>query len=134
MHKVDVFALLFGELGQLLKDLAKVLTIGTLLELLVLARLGGHHDNTGRALGGSRGTELRTGGNKDVGNAVVLAQNGNVGDNVHGGDVGSENNNAGGDVDLGVGGGDRRLAEGLDDFLDTTLERLVDGSYEKDKM
>jgi hypothetical protein len=62
---------------------------------------------------------------------VVLAQNGDVRDNVHGGDVGSENDNAGGDVDLGVGGGDRRLAEGLDDFLDTTLERLVDSSYKR---
>jgi hypothetical protein len=50
-------------------------------------------------------------------------------DNVHGGDIGSENDNAGGDIDLGVGGGDRRLAESLDDFLNTTLERLVDGSY-----
>jgi hypothetical protein len=62
---------------------------------------------------------------------VVLAQNGDVRDNVHRGDVGSENDNARGDIDLGVGGRDRRLAEGLDDFLDTTLERLVDGSYEE---
>jgi hypothetical protein len=59
---------------------------------------------------------------------VVLAQNGDVRNNVHGGDVGSENDNAGGDFDLGVGGGNRRLAEGLDNFLNTTLERLVDGS------
>jgi hypothetical protein len=59
---------------------------------------------------------------------VVLTQNGDVRDNIHGGDVGSENDNTGGDIDLSVGGGDRRLAKGLDNFLDTTLERLVDSS------
>jgi hypothetical protein len=51
-----------------------------------------------------------------------------VGDDIHGGDVGSENDNTVGDGDSGVGGGDRRLAESLDNLLDTTLEGLVDGS------
>jgi hypothetical protein len=59
---------------------------------------------------------------------VIFAQNGNVGDNIHGGDIGSENDNTAGNTDGSVGGGDGRLAESLDDLLDTTLERLVDGS------
>lgn len=129
-NRLDLHALSFllGQLGQLLKDLAKVLAIGTLVELLVLGRLGGHHDHTGWALGGGRGTEFGTGSDENVGDAVVLAQNGNVRDDVHGRDIGSENDDSRGNVDLDIGGGDWRLAESLDDFLDTTLERLVDGS------
>jgi hypothetical protein len=54
-----------------------------------------------------------------------------VRDDIHRGDVGSENDNAVGDIDGGVGGGDGRLAESLDDLLDTALERLVDSSYKR---
>jgi hypothetical protein len=57
-----------------------------------------------------------------------------VGDNIHGGDVSSENNDTAWDLDLGVGGGNGGFAEGLDDFLNTALEGLVDSSYIGDKL
>ena len=43
---------------------------------------------------------------------MVLAENGNVGDDIHGGDVGSENDNTAGDVmgALAAGMGDLRRA------------------------
>jgi hypothetical protein len=121
---LDLLALLLGETSELLKDLGELLIIF----LLALARgLGGNHDHTGGALGSGRGTELGAGSDKDVGDAVVLAENGNVGNDIHGGDVGSENNNTAGGADGSVGRRNSGLAESLDDFLDTTLEGLVDG-------
>lgn len=124
----QLLTLLLRKLGQLFEDLAEVLII--LINLLALAgRLGGHHDHTSRAFGGGRGTELSARGNENVGNSVVLAQNGNVRDDIHGGDISSENDDGGGDIDGSVGSGNSGLAESLDNFLDTTLERLVDGSY-----
>lgn len=58
---------------------------------------------------------------------MVLAEHGNVGDDVHGGDV------AGDDDDAGEGAvrGRRRggFAEGLDDFFDAALEGVVLGGY-----
>lgn len=120
--------LLLGQLGELLEHLSEVLTVGIGLEVLLalLGGLGGDHDHTGRALGGSGGTELGAGGDEDVGDTVVLAQDGNVRDNIHGGDIGSENDDTAGDIDLSVGGGNGRFAESLDDFLNTALEGLVD--------
>lgn len=59
---------------------------------------------------------------------MVLAQDGDVRDDIHRGDVSGENDNSGGDIDGGVGSRDSGLAERLDDFLDTALERLVDSS------
>lgn len=120
--------LLLGQLGELLKHLSEVLTVGVGLEVLLalLGGLGGNHDYTGRALGGGGGTELGAGGDEDVGDTVVLAQDGNVRDDIHGGDIGSENDDTAGDIDLSVGGGNGRFAESLDDFLNTTLEGLVD--------
>ena len=49
-------------------------------------------------------------------------------DHIHGRDIGCEDDNAGGVRDGGVGGRNWRFPESLDDFLDTTLERLVDRS------
>lgn len=121
----QLLALLLGKLGQLLEDSAEVLAIG----ILVLAsRLGGHHDHTSRTLGSGGGTELSAGSDENVGNTVVFAQNGDVRDDVHGGDVSGKNDDRGGNIDGGVSGGDGGLAESLDDLLDTALERLVDGS------
>lgn len=56
---------------------------------------------------------------------MVLAQHGEVGDDVHGGDVAGDDDNAGERRVAGSRGG--RLSEGLDDFLDTALERVVLG-------
>lgn len=57
---------------------------------------------------------------------MVLAQDGEVGDDVLGGDVAGDDDDAGeGGVAGGRGG---RLAEGLDDLLDAALEGVVLGS------
>jgi hypothetical protein len=121
---LDLLALLLGQASELLEHLGELLII---FLLALASSLGGNHDHTGGALGSGRGTELGAGGDEDVGDTVVLAENGNVGDDIHGGDVGSEDDNTAGDGDGSVGSGDGGLAESLDDLLDTTLERLVDG-------
>lgn len=55
---------------------------------------------------------------------MVLAQHGNVRDDIHGGDIGGKDNESvGGGGSVGSGGGG--LAESLYDLLDTTLEALV---------
>ena len=122
--------LLLGEFGQFFIHAAEVLAVVVLVLLLALGgRLGDDHGDTGGTLGGRRVTELSSGCDEDVGDSVVLAEHGNVGDNIHGRDVGGEDDNAVGDRDGGVRGRDGRFAEGLDDFLDTALEALVDGGY-----
>jgi hypothetical protein len=57
---------------------------------------------------------------------VVLAQDGDVGDDIHGGDISSENDDTAGGLDLSVGGGNGRFAESLDNLLNTALKGLVD--------
>jgi hypothetical protein len=88
------------------------LPIIRLLVLAVLVLLGGggssilllalrflhDHDYAGRALRLGRGAELRPGRDEHVGDVVVLAQDGDVRDDVHRGDV------AGDDDDAGEGG------------------------------
>lgn len=60
---------------------------------------------------------------------MVLAQHGEVADDVLGGDVAGDDDDAG---ERGVaGGGGGGFAERLDDFLDTALEGVVLGSYVK---
>jgi hypothetical protein len=59
---------------------------------------------------------------------VVLAKYGNVADDVHGGNVGGENDDTGGRVDC-AGDASGGLADGLDALLDTALEGLVLRSY-----
>jgi hypothetical protein len=55
---------------------------------------------------------------------VVLAEHGNVRDDIHGRDIGGKDNESvGGGGSVGSGGGG--LAESLYDLLDTTLEALV---------
>lgn len=129
-HKSSlVVALLLHKLDKLLVHLVEVLTLCVQVLLVLLAAVWNNHHHTGRALGSGRCTELGTGGDKHVGDSVVLAQDWKVGNDVHGGDIGGKNDNAVGDLGLSVRGGNGRLAESLDDFLDTTLERLVDGSW-----
>lgn len=58
---------------------------------------------------------------------MILAKHRDVGDDIHGGDIGGENDDA-----VGGGGGGRggegRLAESLDDFFYAALEGLGLGS------
>lgn len=114
-----------GQYSKLFEHLGELLVVF----LLALSGLGGNHDHTGRALGSSGSTELSAGGDKDIRNSVVLAKDRNVRDDVHGGDISGENDNTVGDGDGGIGGRNSRLAESLDDLLNTTLKGLVDGGW-----
>lgn len=58
---------------------------------------------------------------------MVFAEDGDVRDDVHGGDVTGDDDEAGESGVAGAGGGG--LAQGLDDFLDTALEGVVLGGY-----
>lgn len=109
----------------LAERLAVVLTVlvgGLVLGLLALGLLHDHDDGCrSLRLGGS--AELSARRDEDEGHVVVLAQNGEVGDDVHGGDVASDDDNA---RERGVARSGRgRLSEGLDDLLDTALEGVV---------
>lgn len=117
--------LLLGQSSELLEHLGELHVVF----LLALSGLGGNHDHTGRALGSGGSTKLSAGGNKDIRDSVILAKDGNVGDDVHGGDIGGENNNTVGDGDGGIGGRNSRLAESLDDLLNTTFKGLIDGGW-----
>lgn len=55
---------------------------------------------------------------------MILAQDGDVGDDVHWRDISSKDDNTGGSSNIIA---TRRFSEGLDDFLDTSLEGLVLG-------
>lgn len=130
--QVHLLGLLLGELGQFLEHLGEVLSIILTVLLLALgSRLGHNHHNTGGAFRGGGVAELSSGCDEDVGDTVVLTQDRDVRDNVHGRDIGGENDDTVGDTDAGVGSGNGRLAESLDDLLDTALQALVDGSYYK---
>jgi hypothetical protein len=121
---LDGLTHLDGELVQLVVGLLPLLCR---LLLGALALLGCDHDDTRGPLGATSGAELGTARHVDVGDAVVLAKYGNVADDVHGRDVGGENDNTGGRVGCaGDAGG--RFADGLDALLDTALEGLVLGS------
>lgn len=117
------------DLGVILAVVLLVVAALGLLLLRLLAVGGGallrDHDDRGRALRLGGGAELGAGGDEDVGDVVVLAEDGEVGDYVHGGDV------AGDDDDAREGGvsGSRSggLAEGLDDFFYAALEGVVLG-------
>lgn len=120
---------ILGERGVgLAKALAVVLAVlvGRLVLLLAVGLLH-DHDHAGGALRLGRGAQLGARGDEDEGHVVVLAQHGEVADDVLGGDVAGDDDDAGeGGVAGGGGGG---FAECLDDFLDTALEGVVLGSY-----
>jgi len=114
--------------GELVELIVGLLPLLCRLLLGALALLGCDHDNTRGPLGATSGAELSTAGHVDVRDAVVLAKYGNVADDVHGRDVGGEDNDTRGRVDC-AGDACRRFADGLDALLDTALESLVLGSY-----
>jgi hypothetical protein len=116
-----VLALLDNQLVKLLVSLIPLI----ILVLTLLASGRSNHDDRSRTLSAASGTQLGARRQEDVRNVVVLAENGDVRDDVHGADVGGEDDNSWGrDLSCGrVGGGG--FADGLDDFLDTALEALL---------
>ena len=124
---LDVLTLLLHKLVQLLVGLVPIL-INLLPLFWLAASLWRDHDNTGRTLGATSCAKLGTRCQEDVGDVVVLAQNGDVADDVHGGDVCGEDDDSrgksrsrSGRVTCG------RLADGLDDFFDAALKALLLG-------
>jgi hypothetical protein len=118
---LDVLALLDDQLVELLVSLVPLI----ILLLALLAGGRGDHDDGSGALGAAGGTQLGARRKEDVGDVVVLAEDGDVADDVHGADVGGEDDNGGSG---GLGCGRVRgcgFADGLDDFFDTTLEALL---------
>lgn len=116
-----MLALLDDQLVELLVSLIPLIILG----LTLLASGRGDHDNGSRALGAASGTQLGARRQEDVRDVVVLAEDGDMRDDVHGGDVGGEDDNGRG-RDLGGGRvGRGGFADGLDDFFDTTLEALL---------
>lgn len=112
-------------LAERLTVILAVLVGRLVLGLLALSLLHDHDDGC-RSLRLGSGAELSARSDEDEGNVVVLAQNGEVGDDVHGGDVAGDDDNTGERGVARTGGG--RLSEGLDDLLDTALEGVVLGS------
>lgn len=116
-----MLALLDDQLVELLVSLVPLVV----LFLALLAGCRGDHDDGSGALGAAGGTQLGARRKEDVRDVVVLAEDGDVADDVHGADVGGEDDN-GGSRGLGCGRvGGCGFADGLDDFFDTTLEALL---------
>lgn len=110
------------QLGIRLLELLRVVVLDV---LGLLARPGlGDHDNGGGPLCCAGLAELCARLDVDVWDAVVFAENGDVGDDVHGRDVGGNDDDGGRVVDVGGVSRALRLTESLDDFLDTTAEGL----------
>lgn len=86
-----MLALLDDQLVELLVSLIPLVVL--LLALLAGSR--GDHDDGSGALGAASGTQLGARRKEDVGDVVVLAQDGDVADDVHGADVGGEDDNGG---------------------------------------
>lgn len=124
----DLLRLLLDDLHQLRIYLAEVFlifAIGSLSFLLLAFPSLRDHHHTGRPFRGASRTQLRARRDEDVGNTMIFAEYGDVGDDVHGRDVCGKNHDAwrfwNGDVCLR----DRGLAKGLDDFFHTPFQRLV---------
>ena len=118
---LDVLSLLDNQLVKLLVSLIPLIILG----LTLLASGRSDHDDRSRTLGAASGTQFSARWQEDIGNVVILAENGDVRDDVHGADVGGEDDDGWG-RNLGcgrVGGGG--FADGLDDFFDTALEALL---------
>lgn len=126
-----MLALLLHKLVQLLVSLVPV-GVDLLARLGLASGLGGDHDDRGGPLCAAGGAQLGARGQEDVGDVVVLAEHGNVADDVHGGDVGGQDDDAAGQ---GVGGrgwvAGGGLAHGFYDFLDTALEAFLLGGCEE---
>ena len=116
-----MLALLDDQLVELLVSLVPLV----ILLLALLAGGRGDHDDGSGALGAAGSTELGARREEDVGDVVVLAEDGDVGDEVHGADVGGKDDNCW-CCDLGCGRvGGCGLADGLDDLFYTTLKALL---------
>lgn len=114
----SVFLWYLGQSANLLHNVVETLSVLLSLALVaLLAAAGDNHDATRWSLGSTSAAEVLLGRNKDVGDLGVLAEDGDVGDDVAGGDV------TGNDDDALVA-----LAERLDDLLDTALDVLGLGS------
>lgn len=100
---LDLLLLLESQLHQIGIYLTEILLITIFRLLALLSRLGRHHNNTCRPLGGSSSTELGARCDKDVGNAVVLAQDGDVADNVQGRNIRCKDDDANGFCDGRIG-------------------------------
>lgn len=123
---LDLLLLLKSQFHQIRIHLAEILLITILWFLALLSRLGRHHNNTCRPLGGSGSTELGSRCDKDVGNTVILAQDGDVADDVQRRDICCKDNDANGFGDGCVGCWGGTFAEGFDDFFDASFEGFVD--------
>ena len=90
-----------------------------------LLALGLKHNDGGSALGAGGDIELGARLDVEIGDAVLLAEDGEVHDDVHGGDVASDNDKAG-DIRQGRRCGllDGSLLDGLLALLDTAVDGL----------
>ena len=122
-----LLVLLLRVLDQRLVRLLELLIDLGLLALLSNRALE-DHDHACRPLGLGGSTELSARVDEEEGDVVVLAEYGDVGDDVRGRDVAGDDDDAGeGGVGRGGGGG---LAEGLHDFFDAALEGVGFGGCE----
>lgn len=132
------------DLEQVLVRLVPALflvTIVLLLRLLLLPVFGArscflphvatHHDHAGGALRLARDAQLGPAGHVDVRDAVVLGEHGDVADDVHGRDVGGEDDDPDGQGFVRGRGG---FADRFDDFFHAALEGPVGGRCEWAKL
>jgi len=122
---LDVLSQLQRQLVELLVRLGPLVVVGRSLG----TALGRHHNHASRPLCAAGSAQLGSARQVDVRNVVVLAENRDVRDDVDGGDVGGQDDNAGweGVGDGWVAGGG--LADCFYDFLDTALEALLLGRW-----
>jgi len=109
------------QLLQLAKRLDKLGIDLASLPALILA----NHDDGSRALRRARLAELRAALDVDVRHAVVLAQHGDMGDDVHGRDISGDDDDGGG---VGRVRG-ARFAQGFDDFFYAAAEGFGFGGW-----
>lgn len=108
-----------------------LLPLPLLLLLRPLPLLRRHHHHTRRPLRAARRAQLRTTRDENVGDAVVLAQHGDVRDDVHWRDVGGEDDDAVGCVGgFLAGGGGGRFADCFDAFFYAALEGFGFGGWD----
>ncbi len=130
--------LLLCDLDQFLPGLEIFLGADLLVVIILFALLGTvgrllalglEHDDTGSTLGAGRNTEIRARLDVEVGDAVLLAQDGEVHDNIHWGDVAGNDNEAGGSALCEQPLLKRAFPDSLLAFLDTAVYRLKLGAW-----
>ena len=103
------------------------ITLGRLLAGRLLA-LGLEHDHRGGALGAGGDTKVGARADVQVGDAVLLAQDGEVHDHVHGRDVTGNDDEAGSVGGRGGGGPEGALLDGLLALFYATVDGLELGA------